>query len=85
MKGTGRGGEALALLALLERLQSGTDATRQDDLFKGVKGKHRDAWDGGGGTDLTEEPITHRRCWRLSTDRHILCTPPPNMPVLLLS
>lgn len=48
MKGIRRGGEALALLALLERLQSGTDATRQDDLFKGVKGKHRDAWNGGG-------------------------------------
>lgn len=36
------------MLTLLEGLQSGTDATRQNDLFKEVKGKHRDAWNGEG-------------------------------------
>lgn len=40
-------------LALLECLQSGTDATRQGDLLEGVKAKHRDAWRGGGSVDLT--------------------------------
>lgn len=48
MKGVQHSGEALALLILLEGLQSETDATRQDDLFKGVKGKHSDAWNGEG-------------------------------------
>lgn len=40
-------------LALLECLQSGTDATRQGDLLEGVKAKHRDAWREGGSVDLT--------------------------------
>lgn len=39
MKGVRRSGDVLALLALLERLQSGTDATRQDDLLEVSQGK----------------------------------------------
>lgn len=35
MQGVQQSGDVLALLALLERLQSGTDATRQDDLLEG--------------------------------------------------
>lgn len=35
MKGVRHSADVLALLALLERLQSGTDATRQDDLLEG--------------------------------------------------
>lgn len=58
MKGVRQSGDVLALLALLERLQSGTDATS----WRGGQGKNTGTpgtVTGRGVADLTEGPISH--------------------------
>lgn len=64
MKGVRHSAHGLALLALLERLQSGTDATRQDDLLEG----------GGGSRENTGTPGTVMGRGLLTLWRHLSLT-----------